>query len=173
MVLRFDMEISQKDYVKFCLYNLRQSIIRGAILLLLMEFTIMYGFNQKSVALSILTAAAVVLFVTGAALAFIYFRAKSNYKKSKLMKKITRFVIGDDGIHELSDFTDRLLEYKDVFMVRETYDAVYIYVKPHAGIILVKERFPDDETNGQLRRILSKNLPKNKLRLITPLHKQK
>lgn len=156
-----EVELSQKDYIRFCQYNSFRLKITCAFyfIAIFLYFNFRYEFIDNIIMATIFTTVfSLILHILQ------LIQAKAMYKTNKLFRNKVSICIDKDGVREHSEDLELEIAYKNIHKIRESKYGVYICTGKNVAVIIPKHILSASDYK-KLYGLLNENTDPQKIKL--------
>ncbi|MPM14973.1 hypothetical protein SDC9_61337 [bioreactor metagenome] len=157
MEFNCEVKISENDYIQFGLYNSLTTDFKFFPITFVVLFIAVHD-----IIITLLITVLLWLLLK----ILLKIQLKMTYKSNKLMQSsMITIYINENGIREVSETQDTKIAYENVYKVRESSYAIYIYIAKNSAVIIPKRVFQGAYDNEKLRGLLTTNIDPTKVKL--------
>ena len=160
------IQYENKDIVSSRIYAARKELIILPLLLSIVAYFIPSDkapqFNWLLFIASFAATAIALFFIM---YGLMVYQAKKTYNTTKPLQIPNEVLLDELGIHRSSDYGNSDFKWEDVYEVIKTKKAIYIYIFKKQIVVIIPKRLITVEEENDLRALLVKNLPNNKVKL--------
>ena len=155
--------INKQDNIQYNFFRMKRKLagiaimtfIILAILLVLIRYA--QGISVTSAMLSALIVAIVgTAFVVGANIASVVMRVNKLYKTGKMSDFSVQYSIDRNGVHAKSERGDTDFSWKQIYLARETRNAIYLIAVENRAVVIPKRQIASESELVTLRALLKK-----------------
>lgn len=163
MECKIDIDLLEKDYTQFNLFVSNRYSKPIMLIYFIFLTLIIYDICSDllvSTMMSLLASVAIWFLLR---VIHIFF-AGAAYRSNKLLQHRSTVYADNSGIREMSDASDLRITFENIYMVRESKHAIYIFIARNAAIIVPK-RILNADNEKVLRTLLRANIDSSKMKL--------
>ena len=155
--------INKQDNIQYNFFRMKRKLAGIAIMtfiilaLLLVLIRYAQGISVTSAMLSALIVAIVgTAFMVGANIASVVMRVNKLYKTGKMSDFSVQYSIDRNGVHAKSERGDTDFSWKQIYLARETRNAIYLIAGENRAVVIPKRQIASESELVTLRALLKK-----------------
>jgi hypothetical protein len=155
--------ITKQDNIQYNYFRMKRKLT-GLALMTFLLFGILITLIRYGQGISVMNAASVGL-ITGSAgavllvaasLISVVMRVENQYKAGKMSDFSVQYSIDRDGVHAKSERGDTDFSWKQIYLARETRNAIYLIAGENRAVVIPKRQIASESELVTLRALLRK-----------------